>query len=103
MDSEDLDLPGPSSSNGKNKRTRKSSIKPLESGYSCIASAMSKVINNMVDKQLQQYCVELLEVEDVNDVEARIYNVLQQIDLEREDEQKIKDNAKKRRIVKNNN
>lgn len=103
MSSDEMEFPESSTSSQKTKSKRKSTQIPLESGQRCIASAMSKIINRMVNKELQQHCKDLLEMEDLAETEARILFILQQIDKEQEEEEENKRRRLQKRLEKANN
>lgn len=100
MSSDEDYYPDSSSSQQKYKRARKTSMIPLESGQRCIAKAMTRIVNHMVNKELQQRCKELLEMGDMAETEARILFILQQIDKEREVVEQVKKENKIKRIKK---
>lgn len=100
MSSETYNPAATSSPPSSSKTKRQSRLIPLDSGQECIASAMARIVQHMVNKELQQRCKELLEMEDMAETEARILFILQQIDKEREREEAEKKQENKKRRTK---
>ena len=98
--SEDFDDPQPSTSTQKPKRSYTKCTLPLEKSRRAIASSLAKVVTNMVYKELQDKCKELLQMDDIAETEARILYVLQQIDEEREEQEQFKAANRRRRAKK---
>lgn len=99
--SDENDYPDqPSTSKSKPKRSYTRCTVPLEKSRRCIASAVARVVNNMVYKELQEKCKELLQMEDVAETEARMLYILEQVDMEQEQEEQLKMANRKRKAKK---
>ncbi|KAI9589205.1 hypothetical protein GQX74_007374 [Glossina fuscipes] len=85
--------------NNKKRAYRKCSV-PFEIMRQHMAASMAKVINNMVNKDFQKQCLEMLSAQHLDEVEPRILFVLEEIDKDLEKEKIEKSKGKKTRQLK---
>uniref|UniRef100_A0A1B0BDJ9 Uncharacterized protein n=1 Tax=Glossina palpalis gambiensis TaxID=67801 RepID=A0A1B0BDJ9_9MUSC len=86
--------------NNKKKRTYRKCSVPFEIMRQHMAASMAKVINNMVNKDFQKQCLEMLSAQHLDEVEPRILFVLEEIDKDLEKEKIEKAKGKKTRQLK---
>uniref|UniRef100_A0A1A9UW69 Uncharacterized protein n=1 Tax=Glossina austeni TaxID=7395 RepID=A0A1A9UW69_GLOAU len=81
--------------NDKEKRTYRKCSVPFETMRKHMAASMANVINNMVNKDFQKQCLEILSAQHLGEVEPRILFVLEEIDKDLEKEKIEKAKGKK--------